>query len=367
MVEAAVLVNERLSGELQQAITALSWSPGGEFLAIASAGGELLLLDFPAGCEELLCGNSDESLSAIGFSADCCFLMAVGQASCLLLWELGGSGLRPMAIEPISLECGWIDQALWQPVGSLLAVGAGREVRLWDSSTRGWFSSRLDLPGTVQSLAWSADGKQLAASCHGELVVWNPLASPEIEPLRIPTGSAGLVLAFSPIADLLACGQMDRSLLVWPQFGQGRPWRFSGFPAKVRSLSWGKNRGRLAPSLAVASAENVVIWEQRDISERGWHPNPLVWHQEKVQALSFSPGSSLLASASADGTVALWDGRGRLLQPLEGDGQGFQCLAWRGDGLHLAAGDNQGSWWLWPVAVPAREKQNRTGGFGFGQ
>ena len=260
MVEAAVLVNERLSGELQQAITALSWSPGGEFLAIASAGGELLLLDFPAGCEELLCGNSDESLSAIGFSADCCFLMAVGQASCLLLWELGGSGLRPMAIEPISLECGLIDQALWQPVGSLLAVGAGREVRLWDSSTRGWFSGRLDLPGTVQSLAWSADGKQLAASCHGELVVWNPLASPEIEPLRIPTGSAGLVLAFSPIADLLACGQMDRSLLVWPQFGQGRPWRFSGFPAKVRSLSWGKNRGRLAPSLAVASAENVVIW-----------------------------------------------------------------------------------------------------------
>ena len=88
MVEAAVLVNERLSGELQQAITALSWSPGGEFLAIASAGGELLLLDFPAGCEELLCGNSDESLSAIGFSADCCFLMAVGQASCLLLRKL---------------------------------------------------------------------------------------------------------------------------------------------------------------------------------------------------------------------------------------------------------------------------------------
>lgn len=367
MVETAVLVNKRLSGELQQAITALSWSPGGEFLAIASAGGELLLLDFPAGCEELLCGNNDKSLSAIGFSADCCFLMAVGQAEQLLLWQLGGSGIRPIPIDPIPMACGWIDQALWQPVGSLLAVGAGREVRLWDSSTRGWFSGRLDLPGTVQSLAWSADGKQLAASCHGELVVWNPLVSPQVEPLRIPTGSAGLVLAFSPIADLLACGQMDRSLMLWPQFGQGRPWRFSGFPAKVRSLSWGMNRGRLAPSLAVASAENVVIWEQRDISERGWHPNPLVWHQEKVQALSFSPGSSLLASASADGTVALWDGRGRLLQPLEGDGQGFQCLAWRGDGLHLAAGDNQGSWWLWPVAVPAREKQKRTAGFGFGQ
>ena len=38
----APLVSNRLCGELQQAITALAWSPDNEFLAIASAGGELL-------------------------------------------------------------------------------------------------------------------------------------------------------------------------------------------------------------------------------------------------------------------------------------------------------------------------------------
>jgi len=50
----APLVRERLCGDLRQPITALAWSADGEFLAIASAGGELLLLDFRAGCEELL-------------------------------------------------------------------------------------------------------------------------------------------------------------------------------------------------------------------------------------------------------------------------------------------------------------------------
>ncbi|WP_255095264.1 WD40 repeat domain-containing protein [Synechococcus sp. J7-Johnson] len=325
-------MSERLCGELQQAITALSWSGDGEFLAIASAGGELLLLDFRAGCEDLLRAEQDSSLDAIGFSADGQFLMAVGQAGELLLWELGGSGISPMALQPMPLGCGWLDAAALQPRGLLLAVAAGRQVRIWDGAVRQWRLETLDLPGTVQTLAWSADGLQLAASCHGELALWQPEGSAAAQPLRAPTASAGLALAFSPIADLLACGQMDRSLLLWPEAGRGQPWQFSGFPAKVRGLAWSDQPGRLAPPLAVASGDTVVLWQQGDRGERGWKPEPLLWHQQRVNALAFAPGSSLLATASADGSVALWDGRGRMRQPLEGEGQGFNALAWRPDG-----------------------------------
>ena len=45
MATSAPLVSERLCGDLQQPISALAWSADGAFLAIASAGGELLLLD----------------------------------------------------------------------------------------------------------------------------------------------------------------------------------------------------------------------------------------------------------------------------------------------------------------------------------
>jgi len=363
----APLVSERLCGDLQQPISALAWSADGAFLAIASAGGEVLLLDFLAGCEELLRGDRDSSLDVVGFSSDGQFLMAAGQSGELLLWELGGTGVRPLAMDSIPLGGGWIDAAAWQPGGLLLAVAAGRELRLWDGARRQWREPPLQLPGTIQSLAWSADGVQLAASCHGELVLWQPcLSTPADPPLRNPIASAGLALAFSGPGHHLACGMLDRSLLVWPQGCHGQPWQFSGFPAKVRQLAWSEQPGRLAPLLASAAAEAVILWTQVKHGAKAWQPEPLLWHEKRVNALAFAPGSTLLASASSDGSVALWDGRGRMLQPLEGQGSGFNALAWRADGRHLAAGDAKGRWWLWPVSVPARDRQRASAGSGFG-
>ena len=362
----ATLVSERLCGDLSQPITALTWSADGEFLAITSGGGELLLLDFRAGCEELLRGDHDSSLDVVGFSSDGQFLMAAGQAGELHLWELGGTGVRPLAMEPMPLGGGWIDAAAWQPGGVLLAVATGRELRLWDGASRQWRDASLPLPGTIQALAWSADGGNLAASCHGELALWQPgLSSPANPPLRHPIASAGLVLAFSGPGHHLASGMLDRSLLVWPQGCQGQPWQFSGFPAKVRQLAWSDQPGRLAPLLASAAAEAVILWTQVKHGSKAWQPEPLLWHEKRVQALAFAPGSTLLASASSDGSVALWDGRGRMLQPLEGQGSGFNALSWRPDGRHLAAGDTSGRWWLWPVEVPPRERQRQHRGAGF--
>ena len=278
-------MRERLCGDLQQPIAALAWSADGEFLAIASTGGELLLLDFRAGCEELLRGDHDSSLDVLGFSGDGQFLMAAGQGGELLLWELGGTGVRPMVLDPIPLGCGWIDAAAWQPRGLLLALAAGCQVRLWDGASRQWLDRRLELPGTVQALAWSADGSSLAASCNGELAAWVPQAAPELAPLRQPIASAGLALAFAPVGGLLALGQLDRSLLLWPEGGRGTPWQFSGFPAKVRRLAWSDCRGRLAPALAVASAETLVLWTQQQPAgqrQRRWHRGALGWRRRSA-------------------------------------------------------------------------------------
>lgn len=65
-------------------------------------------------------------------------------------------------------------------------------------------------------------------------------------------------------------------------------------------------------------------------------------HSGVVQAIAFQPNSFLLASASSDGWVCLWQKAKKLAQIVQGAPNGFSCLAWHPQGQQLAAGGQRG-------------------------
>ena len=103
------------------------------------------------------------------------------------------------------------------------------------------------------------------------MLLWSP-DDPAQVPQRCATASAGLALGWSGQGNLLASGQLDGSLMLWPDGGAGRGWEFRGFPGKVRALAWCDQPGCLAPLLAVASSDIAVIWSQKDHGAKGWTP-----------------------------------------------------------------------------------------------
>jgi WD40 repeat protein len=90
--------------------------------------------------------------------------------------------------------------------------------------------------------------------------------------------------------------------------------------------------------LASASDDATIrLWDPRTGRQLG---QPLRGHTDKVRSVAFSPDGSILASGSVDRTVILWDPRtGRQLgQPLRGHTDWVNSVAFSSSGLLASAG-----------------------------
>lgn len=346
-------VRQQLRGQVQGCITGLAWAPRAAQLAIASAAGELILVDFEAGVDwplQQVHAAGSQGFDALGFSSCGRWLAAAGEGGVLSLWDLKDDVPLQM---PVPALRGWIDQLAWQPDGELLAVALGAAIWIWHSGDQIWLPPLSTPGGAVMALSWSPSGDQLAAGTGQGVWIWSlqptsAHALPVQQPLHLETGSAVLQLVWGEDPAWLVAGLMDRRLVLWrnlqpPMLGVG------DLPGKIHALALSRlPSGQQA--LLVAAAEAAVVWSgQGDDPEEDWNAVLLPWHVDRIMALAFGPAQAPIVTASRDGTVALWSEAGSLLQVLELDGQAVNSVAWRSDLQALAAGGEEGAWVMWPL------------------
>jgi WD40 repeat protein len=104
--------------------------------------------------------------------------------------------------------------------------------------------------------------------------------------------------------------------------------------------------------LAAGGAQNIHLWDVTTGEKIGtWRG-----HQSQIYGLAWSAAHGMLASASGDGTVRIWDTRqGTTVKILGGSNTDeVYSLAWSPDGSKVVAGSRAGTVVLWDAATGKR-------------
>lgn len=335
-------------------IFCLSFHPGGKLLAAGNVEGDVYVWRIGAGLVSKIAKieGTDRNETRIAFSADGKRLISVSTDGHLRFWsrnlEEEADLSHPMRTEFFTVHGSLLSVAV-NPAKPLLATGGGSEmtsgdVTVWDLRNNKPSAISTAPEGNVFSVAFSPDGKRLAAGEEKGIVwVWD-LRRPVAEPTELhPDEGIVWAVRFSPNGKLLvAAGDT----------GKVRAWNVANFAAAPNVIA-----SQVAPIFALAFSPDgrTLASGSRDLGIRLWpldHPGAmprlLIGHEGYVQALAFDPSGHSLASASSDETVRVWD----LSNPgdvitLRGHTNAVFSVAFSPDGAELVSGGEDGTIRIW--------------------
>ncbi len=230
-------LSRRWQAETGDHVIAMAWSPGGTLLAAASVGGPITILDAATGAIRHTLPGHGFGTTAVGWNADGAHFASAGQDAQVRLWDLAAGRER------LTLDGGeaWVERLTWHPRENLLACAAGRRLRLWEPQGR-LVREYPAHASTISDLCWRPGSTDLTSASYGAVTLWSPEGE---EPLRrFQWKGSVLALAWSPDGKYLATGDQDSTVHFWI-YRTGEDLQMSGYPTKVRELSW--RRGRAVP------------------------------------------------------------------------------------------------------------------------
>ncbi|GAV58784.1 WD40 domain-containing protein/LisH domain-containing protein [Cephalotus follicularis] len=239
----------------------------------------------------------------------------------------------------------------WNGEGTLLATGSyDGQARIW--TTTGELRSTLNKhKGPIFSLKWNKKGDYLlTGSCDKTAIVWDVKAEEWKQQFEFHTGPTLDVDWRNNVS--FATSSTDNMIYVC-KVGETRPIKtFAGHQGEVNCVKWDPTGSLLASCSDDVTAK---IWSMKQDK----YVHDLREHAKEIYTIRWSPtgpGTNnpnqqlVLASASFDSTVKLWDVElGKLLYSLNGHRDPVYSVAFSPNGEYLVSGSLDKSMHIWSL------------------
>jgi WD40 repeat protein/serine/threonine protein kinase len=294
------------------AVRAVAFSPSAPVVATGSDDGTLAVFDRNNG--EILWDASGHvgRVSCLAFSPDGATLVSGSFDRTLRFWDAhSGNPLASLTGHASEVTAVAFDEH----GGRLASVGVDGSLHFWDSQDRGGRSTMSGHTGRISGFAVGPDGRlAISAGLDGRLRFWDSEVRLTLA-LRELSHTGATALALSADGSRLATA--DGST------GRGRP-------------------------------HHIVIWNVSDPTSPLRLPREVAGHEQAIVALDFSSDGALLASASRDHTLRVWDTEsGLLLHALGGHRGQLLSLAFQPERARLVSGGFDESVRLWDTQTGA--------------
>ncbi len=314
----------------------VGFSADGAKLAACAVSGQVALWEVPSFKPVGHSAGHGQSALVLAWHPTRPELATGGQDGVVRLWDAETG--EEAALLPVGAPQAWVEHLAWSPDGKFLAASAGKLLRIWSVPAGALPQAAGEVPAhktTISALTWPPGGGGLIASCYGGAWLW---AIGQGQPVRsFPYDGALLSIEVSPTGEYLASGNLDGSVHLFRTDNE-QNWHMSGYPMKVTSVHFDHN----GLNLFTASGPALVSWNMRKFEGTGGRlfKGHLGW----IQEIACHPSCSVVATAGEDGLLCLWEPQTTkpiLSQEVNKSG-GLSCVAWSPKDKWLATGTHDG-------------------------
>ncbi|MDE0185449.1 MAG: WD40 repeat domain-containing protein [Candidatus Poribacteria bacterium] len=327
-------LRENWTATISDHVIDLAWSPDGRYIAAASVLGPVTIFEGRRRAVIHAFKGHEFGAMSIAWRPDSKVLASAGQDGKIRWWEI----TTGKATHSLDGGAAWVEHLAWSGGKKpMLASAAGRNLKLWNAAgdlVREYRGGQ----STISGLQWKPHVNQLASIAYGGVMLWDPQHSEAVR--RLEWIGSSLVIAWSPDGKYIATGDQDSTVHFWI-VSTGDDLQMSGYPTKVRELSWDAT----SRYLATGGSQEVTVWDCSGRGPAGSRPITLSGHQDFLSVVRFQHHGKLLASGGADGRVFVWQLRGRLRsRPVHEAAltAGITSLVWSPNDQFIAVGDETG-------------------------